>query len=55
MGTRGNAIWELGYWEHRSRWGDSNSRPTAYKAVALPLSYIGWAPGFSHGDSSTLP
>ncbi len=26
-----------------SRWGDSNSRPTAYKAVALPLSYIGWA------------
>lgn len=27
---------------NRSRWGDSNSRPTAYKAVALPLSYIGW-------------
>jgi hypothetical protein len=24
-----------------SRWRESNSQPTAYKAVALPLSYIG--------------
>ena len=26
---------------HLSRWRESNSQPTDYKSVALPLSYIG--------------
>jgi hypothetical protein len=28
-----------------SRWRESNSQPTDYKSVALPLSYIGASPG----------
>src|SRR6266511_588776 len=38
-----------------SRWSDSNRRPAAYEAAALPLSYIGTDPPQAGRHKDTRP